>query len=138
MRRRPEPALALALIVLSACKEAREGPPAAATRVSSPSSPASAISGPPGQWAATPPPSDPPVWTKGCAGKRAGEQLACLEFVAQDWPRLGRYAAANREVVPPRPGEARVVLMGDSITDFWSLAPAGFFPGKPYYNRGIS
>jgi lysophospholipase L1-like esterase len=28
--------------------------------------------------------------------------------------------------------------MGDSITDFWSRLPAGFFPGKPYYNRGIS
>jgi lysophospholipase L1-like esterase len=28
--------------------------------------------------------------------------------------------------------------MGDSITEAWARQPGGFFPGKPYVNRGIS
>jgi len=35
--------------------------------------------------------------------------------------------------------EARVVFMGDSITDSWQNPRfGGFFPGKPYVDRGIS
>ena len=45
------------------------------------------------------------------------------------------YAAANRAFALPRPGERRVVFLGDSITDRWDLALS--FPGKPYVNRGI-
>ena len=38
----------------------------------------------------------------------------------------------------PKPGEARVVFMGDSITDFWGRRNGSFFPGKSnYINRGI-
>lgn len=53
----------------------------------------------------------------------------------QDWNQLGRYYAANKELMklPVDPG--RVVFMGDSITDGWRLAE--MFPGKPYVNRGI-
>ena len=54
----------------------------------------------------------------------------------QDWPNLGRYRAANQELGAPKPGEQRVVFMGDSITDMWQLPQ--YFPGKPYANRGIS
>jgi lysophospholipase L1-like esterase len=55
-----------------------------------------------------------------------------------DWPQLGRYREANAAVKPPAPGEARVVFMGDSITDIWQNPQAGgFFPGKPYIDRGI-
>jgi lysophospholipase L1-like esterase len=55
-----------------------------------------------------------------------------------DWPQLGRYREANREVKTPAPGEARVVFLGDSITDIWQNPQAGgFFPGKPYIDRGI-
>jgi lysophospholipase L1-like esterase len=53
----------------------------------------------------------------------------------QDWDQLGRYRAANQELMA-RPAEAgRVVFMGDSITDLWDLEKS--FPGKPYVNRGI-
>lgn len=35
--------------------------------------------------------------------------------------------------------ENRVVFIGDSITDFWDEQKfGGFFPGKPYINRGVS
>ena len=54
----------------------------------------------------------------------------------QDWAQLGRYASANAALEAPKPGERRVVFLGDSITDGWKLAE--YFPGKPYVNRGIS
>lgn len=54
----------------------------------------------------------------------------------QDWPQLKRYADANTTLAAPKPGEDRVVFMGDSITDLWPLAD--YFPGKPYIDRGIS
>ena len=56
-----------------------------------------------------------------------------------DWPMLSRYRDANAAVAPPAAGEARVVFLGDSITDAWDDPKyGGFFPGKPYINRGIS
>ena len=57
----------------------------------------------------------------------------------RDWPNLARYRDANRALPPPPNGEARVVFMGDSITDAWQQPRyGGFFPGKPYVDRGIS
>jgi lysophospholipase L1-like esterase len=57
----------------------------------------------------------------------------------RDWPDLARYRDANHTAEPPAPGEARVVFMGDSITDSWQQPRfGGFFPGKPYFDRGIS
>lgn len=53
----------------------------------------------------------------------------------QDFGEKYLYAAADQALPPPRPGEKRVVFMGDSITDMWDLAK--FFPGRPYINRGI-
>src|SRR6185437_1636261 len=57
----------------------------------------------------------------------------------KDWPALGRYHDDNTKVGLPAKDQQRVVFMGDSITDGWD-APnmGGFFPGKPYLNRGIS
>lgn len=56
-----------------------------------------------------------------------------------DWPNLARYQEANQKVAPPEKREQRVVFMGDSITDSWDdPAYGGFFPNKPYINRGIS
>jgi len=53
----------------------------------------------------------------------------------QDFGERYLYAPANKALGPPRPGERRVVFLGDSITDKWNLARS--FPGKPYVNRGI-
>ncbi len=53
-----------------------------------------------------------------------------------DFGQLGRYAAANAQLGPRRPGEQRVIFYGDSITDGWHLDQ--YFPGRGYINRGIS
>ncbi len=64
--------------------------------------------------------------------------LAEAEKKLSDWAELKRYEAANKQVMPPKAGEARVVFIGDSITDIWDENGfGGFFPGKPYINRGI-
>ncbi len=62
-----------------------------------------------------------------------------------DWPMLARYRNANAQTPPPAAGEKRVVFMGDSITEGWmnhgtnaSETNRGFFPGKPFLDRGIS
>lgn len=56
----------------------------------------------------------------------------------QDWANLTRYASENASVPAMASGENRVVFMGDSITDAWNKKEGRFFPGKPYYDRGIS
>ncbi len=66
--------------------------------------------------------------------------LAPLTLPAQgtDWAGLGRYRSANAELPAPARGEARVVFMGNSITDTWARSFPVMFPGKPYLGRGIS
>src|SRR5271167_3908867 len=62
-----------------------------------------------------------------------------------DWSFLAKYRDADKALPPPASGDARVVFLGDSITEAWGMkgtngAPGRgvFFPGKPYVNRGIS
>ncbi len=57
-----------------------------------------------------------------------------------DWAGLGRYAQANQQLPAPQAGRARVVLLGNSITDSWPGADPAFFAGTPYeyVGRGIS
>jgi len=65
--------------------------------------------------------------------------LASAEKTLQDWANLARYREANSQLPAPAKGEKRVVFMGDSITDIWAQPQyGGFFPGKPYVDRGIS
>jgi lysophospholipase L1-like esterase len=70
--------------------------------------------------------------------------LAKAQAQLADWPQLKRYAADNAALPAPDPTQSpsspRVVFFGDSITDGWGRQPntGGFFPGKPYINRGIS
>src|SRR4051795_6256291 len=59
-----------------------------------------------------------------------------MEKWLNDWSQLGRYRRVDADLPAPRPGENRVVFLGDSITDVWDLQK--YFPGKPYVNRGIS
>jgi len=67
------------------------------------------------------------------------ERLGRADKILHDWPNLARYAEANATLAVPAKLELRVVFMGDSITDAW-VSPqfGGFFPGKPYVDRGIS
>lgn len=58
-----------------------------------------------------------------------------IAMFTDDYGQLARYRDANAKLGPPPAGEHRVVFFGDSITDIWKLE--GFFPGKPYVNRGI-
>jgi lysophospholipase L1-like esterase len=68
----------------------------------------------------------------------AQRRLAEADKKLNDWAELSRYEAANKQVMPPRSNEDRVVFIGDSITDIWDENGfGGFFPGKPYINRGI-
>ena len=72
-------------------------------------------------------------------------EISRLERALNDWPFLARYREADKELPPPAPDEARVVFMGDSITEGWGNKVSAtspdhneFFPGKLYINRGIS
>jgi lysophospholipase L1-like esterase len=70
---------------------------------------------------------------------RAITEVVRQDARLRDWAQLGRYRDANRTLAPPAAGDARVVFMGDSITDLWQQPQyGGFFPGKPYVDRGIS
>ena len=57
--------------------------------------------------------------------------------VLTDWAGLTHYGSDDTEVPPPKPGENRVVFLGDDLTENWGEGKAAFFPGKPYFNRGI-
>ena len=60
------------------------------------------------------------------------------QLQAQDWANLNKYQASNVALKPVEAGQKRIVFMGDSITEFWSVINPEFFAGKPYLNRGIS
>jgi lysophospholipase L1-like esterase len=87
----------------------------------------------------SPPPTASPsqVETADCTLAKA--RIAPLETTLKDWPALTRYRNDNAKIAAPNKGEERVVFLGDSITDSWDDPKyGGFFPGKPYLNRGIS
>lgn len=58
--------------------------------------------------------------------------------ILADWAGLNRYGSDDSELKPPKPGENRVVFLGDEVTENWGSETAPFFPGKPYINRGIA
>lgn len=61
-----------------------------------------------------------------------------LRHPLHDWGGLIRYGSENADLGPPKPGENRVVFLGDDITELWGRGNAKFFPGRPYLNRGIA
>jgi len=88
----------------------------------------------PATHAQTPASSDKP-----CDCDQLNTKLATAQKTLQDWPNIARYHEANAYVQAPTKDEKRVVFMGDSITDAWVRPEyGGFFPGKPYIDRGIS
>jgi lysophospholipase L1-like esterase len=73
-----------------------------------------------------------------CLASMAQNQVNQLKGLAdqlQDWNQLGRYYDDNQRLKSQPDDPARVVFLGDSITDMWNLTQ--YFPGKPYVNRGI-
>src|SRR5882757_8538007 len=66
------------------------------------------------------------------------QELARYRHILSDWGGLTRYGSENSELPPPARGEQRVVFLGDQITELWGRGSAGFFPGRPYLNRGIT
>ena len=89
-----------------------------------------------------PPAGSPPATAPSTSCPEVATVLMALmraDARLRDWPDLTRYREANRTLAAPAAGEARVVFMGDSITDGWQQPRyGGFFPGKPYVDRGIS
>jgi lysophospholipase L1-like esterase len=81
-----------------------------------------------------PSPSAPPPAAAAAAPARTPEEVRLHE----DWANLARYRAADSALGAPKPGERRVVFIGNSITDAWTQYFPAMFPGKPYVNRGIS
>jgi lysophospholipase L1-like esterase len=65
------------------------------------------------------------------------QRLDAQRRLLTDWAGLIRYGSENAELPAPKPGEDRVVFLGDEITENWGQGAAKFFPGKPYLNRGI-
>ncbi len=58
--------------------------------------------------------------------------------MSQDWPYLQKYEALNQELKKTENNGDRIVFLGDSITEFWSVHLPEFFTKNPYHNRGIS
>lgn len=61
-----------------------------------------------------------------------------FDLTAQDWANLKRYEEDNKKLGAPKPGENRIVFMGNSITEGWVSADPNFFNGRPFIGRGIS
>jgi lysophospholipase L1-like esterase len=74
-----------------------------------------------------------------CAERSVQRQVERAASILADWPNLARYRDANASLPAPAGATPRVVFMGDSITDGWDdEVYGGFFPGRPWVNRGIS
>lgn len=54
-----------------------------------------------------------------------------------DWPNLNKYAIENQNLSNVS-NQDRIVLIGDSITEFWKTTDNTFFQNTTLINRGIS
>jgi len=81
----------------------------------------------------------PPALAAGQGAPPAAQRkMTEEERLRNDWANLARYRDENAALGAPRAGEARVVFMGNSITEGWAPLFPKLFPGKPYVGRGIS
>ena len=55
-----------------------------------------------------------------------------------DWAYLEKYALENQQLLQQLNDGNRIVLIGDSITEFWERYDSIFFSQNNYINRGIS
>ena len=55
-----------------------------------------------------------------------------------DWPNLSKYKSENEMLQKSKNDGNRIVLIGDSITEGWSLMDPDFFSNNNLINRGIS
>jgi lysophospholipase L1-like esterase len=108
---------------LAACASTRAASPAAVYALSGSSCPATAT------WSPAPPIRSDSL---------SDYQRSVDARNRNDWAFLARYREANTALGAPKPGEDRVVFMGNSITDAWARSFPAMFPGKPYVGRGIS
>jgi lysophospholipase L1-like esterase len=56
----------------------------------------------------------------------------------EEFANFNKYAEANEKLQPSKPGEKRVVFMGNSITEGWAVLDKSFFSDNSFINRGIS
>lgn len=63
------------------------------------------------------------------------QDMRAIRMLLSDWGGLTRYGSENTELPDVKPGEQRVVFLGDEITENWG---ADFFEGQPYLNRGMA
>ena len=66
-----------------------------------------------------------------CFGAAQAEEI-------KDFPNLARFQAENTQLISAKPDKARVVFMGDSITQFWDTGAQNIFTNQHFINRGIS
>lgn len=74
-----------------------------------------------------------------CASALAAleQRVEAQRKMLADWAGLIRYGSENTVLPKPKADEARVIFLGDEITERWGEGKTPFFPGKPYLNRGI-
>jgi acyl-CoA thioesterase I len=84
------------------------------------------------------------AWAATCLGVglrslagEAGAGAVAVPPTALEFAGLAHYAAANRALPPATPGEARVVFLGDSITQSWGDFQRDYFARSDRINRGI-
>lgn len=63
--------------------------------------------------------------------------MAGLNASAADWANKDRYAQANHELMAGEPDPMRVVMMGNSITEYWYELHPSFFENNHLVGRGI-
>lgn len=82
------------------------------------------------------------VGAKKTEDQKRAEDFAKLQqyfenLLHTDWAWISKYENANKELLPPAPGENRVVFIGNSITENWYNTDTRFFQGNHYIGRGI-